>query len=124
MKLIDKVKPEVLEVLTNKTKIDYSASYRSIITSLKNKDFYRDLTINEIDSIIMDIGSEFILEGVDGIGTVLKKRSGNFLVSWIFNYKKKDDFCASILLFTPNEKLFILKSQKKLLKKYYIFFIS
>ena len=63
MKLIDKVKPEVLEVLTNKTKIDYSASYRAIITSLKNKDFYRDLTINEIDSIITFLPEEYHPEG-------------------------------------------------------------
>ena len=63
MKLIDKVKPEVLEVLKRKTKIDYSASYRAIITSLKDKDFYRDLTIKEIDSIITFLPEEPHPEG-------------------------------------------------------------
>ena len=63
MKLIDKVKPEVLEVLTNKTKIDYSASYRAIITSLKSKDFYRDLTINEVDNIITFLPEKYRPEG-------------------------------------------------------------
>ena len=63
MKLIDKVKPEVLKALTNKTKIDYSASYRAIITSLKSKDFYRDLTINEVDNIITFLPEKYRPEG-------------------------------------------------------------
>ena len=63
MKLIDKVKPEVLEILTKKTKIDYNASYRSIIASFKNKKFYRDLTINEVDNIITFLPEEHHPEG-------------------------------------------------------------
>ena len=63
MKLIDRVKPEVLEALTKKTKIDYNASYRFIITCLKDKDFYRDLTISEIDSIITFLPEEYRPEG-------------------------------------------------------------
>ena len=34
MKLIDKIKPEILEVLEKDVKIKYSASYELIITSL------------------------------------------------------------------------------------------
>ena len=63
MKLIDRVKPEVLEALTKKTKIDYNASYRAIIMCLKNKDFYRDLTINEVDNIITFLPEEHHPEG-------------------------------------------------------------
>ena len=45
--LIDKVKPEVLEVL-KESKIDYSCSYKYIIASLKEKHDYRDLSISEV----------------------------------------------------------------------------
>ena len=36
MKLIDKIKPEVLESLENDCKIKYSSSYELIITSFTN----------------------------------------------------------------------------------------
>jgi len=51
MKLIDKLKPEVLEAL-EESKITYSSSYRSIIASLSNVNRYRDLSINQVDNII------------------------------------------------------------------------
>ena len=52
MKLIDKVKPEVLRSLENGCKFQYSSSYRSIIASLKSVNKYRDLSINQVDNII------------------------------------------------------------------------
>ena len=36
MKLIDQVKPEVLKSLEDDCKIQYSSSYKAIVTSLKN----------------------------------------------------------------------------------------
>ena len=52
MKLIDKVKPEILDALKDEAKINYSSSYRSIIASLSSADRYRDLSINQVDNII------------------------------------------------------------------------
>ena len=57
MKLINKVKPEVLEAL-KESKISYSASYRLIITSLSNVNRYRELTINQVDSLITFLPNE------------------------------------------------------------------
>ena len=57
MKLIDKVKPEVLDAL-EESKISYSASYRLIITSLSSVNRYRELTINQVDSIITFLPNE------------------------------------------------------------------
>ena len=58
MKLIKKVKPEVLEALEKDVKINYNASYKYIITSLKNVDRYRELSINEVDQLIMFLPQE------------------------------------------------------------------
>ena len=62
MKLIDKVKPEVLDAL-EESKISYSASYRLIITSLSSVNRYRELTINQVDSIITFLPKEFHPDG-------------------------------------------------------------
>jgi len=51
MKLIDKVKPEVLDALAE-SKINYSSSYRSIIASLSSADRYRQLSIDQVDQLI------------------------------------------------------------------------
>ena len=59
MKLIDKIKPEVLESLENDCKIKYSSSYELIITSFTNIERYRDLTINQVDSIITFLPKEY-----------------------------------------------------------------
>ena len=53
MKLIDQVKPEVLKAIRKETKINYEASYRSIIASLKSHGDYRELSIKEIDTLLM-----------------------------------------------------------------------
>ena len=58
MKLIDQVKPEVLRALDRHVKIKYSSSYELIITSLSSVDRYRELTINQVDSIITFLPNE------------------------------------------------------------------
>ena len=63
MNLIDKVKPEVLEALENDVKIQYNASYKYIITSLKNVDRYRELSINEVDQLITFLPNELHPDG-------------------------------------------------------------
>ena len=62
MKLIDKVKPEVLSAL-KENKIKFSSSYNLIITSLSNIDRYRDLTINQVDSLILFLPDELRPDG-------------------------------------------------------------
>jgi len=58
MKLIDKVKPEVLRSLENGCKIQYSSSYELIIASLSNIDRYRDLSINQVDTLLTFLPNE------------------------------------------------------------------
>ena len=58
MKLIDKVKPEILEVLEEDVKIKYSSSYELIIASLSSINKYRDLSINQVDTIITFLPKE------------------------------------------------------------------
>ena len=57
MKLIDKVKPEVLDALAQ-SKINYSSSYRSIIASLSSADRYRQLSIDQVDQLITFLPNE------------------------------------------------------------------
>ena len=59
MKLIDKVKPEILNALENDCKIKYSSSYKAIIYSLADVKGYRDLTINQVDQLITFLPQEF-----------------------------------------------------------------
>jgi len=58
MKLIDKVKPEVLDALAE-SKIEFSSSYRRIILSLKSVNRYKQLTIDEIQTLICFLPDEF-----------------------------------------------------------------
>jgi len=58
MKLIDQVKPEVLEALAE-SKIEFSSSYRRIILSLKSVDRYKQLTIDDIQTLICFLPDEF-----------------------------------------------------------------
>ena len=53
MKLIEKVKPEVLKALKDEASIKYRASYTAMLTSMSGVDYYRDLTIRAIDQIIL-----------------------------------------------------------------------
>ena len=57
MKLIDKVKPEVLDAL-EKSKITYNSSYKLIITSMSEIERYRDLSINQVDTLITFLPNE------------------------------------------------------------------
>ena len=57
MKLIDKVKPEILNALAE-SKINYSSSYRSIIASLSSADRYRQLSIDQVDKLITFLPNE------------------------------------------------------------------
>ena len=59
MKLIDKVKPEILKVLRDDNEIRYSSSYRAIILSLKNAERYRELTINQVDQLLTFLPDKF-----------------------------------------------------------------
>jgi len=59
MKLIDKLKPEILEALEKDAKINYSSSYRAIILSLKNAERYRELTINQVDQLLTFLPEKF-----------------------------------------------------------------
>tara|TARA_R100001443_G_scaffold101260_1_gene109089 strand:- start:773 stop:1012 length:240 start_codon:yes stop_codon:yes gene_type:complete len=58
MKLINKIKPEVLDAL-EESKIRYSASYRSIIASLTDVYRYKDLTIDQIQTLICFLPTKF-----------------------------------------------------------------
>ena len=62
MKLIEKLKPEVLDALAE-SKIKYSSSYRYIITSLENASRYKDLTIDQIQNLIIFLPNEFKPQG-------------------------------------------------------------
>ena len=50
MKLIDKLKPEVIEALDD-AKIKYGASYRAIFATLNSISEYRDLTVDQLNLI-------------------------------------------------------------------------
>ena len=58
MKLIDQVKPEVLNAL-KKNKIEYSSSYRAIVTSLSDIEKYRDLTIAQVNNLLTFLPNEY-----------------------------------------------------------------
>ena len=62
MKLINQVKPEVLDAL-EESKIAYSSSYRSIIASLSNVNRYRDLSINQVDTLLTFLPKELHPDG-------------------------------------------------------------
>ena len=59
MKLIDQVKPEVLQSLENGCKIQYSSSYRAIVTSLSDIERYRDLTIAQVNNLLTFLPDEY-----------------------------------------------------------------
>jgi len=63
MRLIKKIKPEILEILEEDVKINYSASYRSIIDSLSLVGNYNRLTINEVYTLITFLPKEFKPKG-------------------------------------------------------------
>ena len=58
MKLIDQVKPEILDALEDEAKINYISSYRSIIASLSSINRYRQLSIDQVDQLITFLPEE------------------------------------------------------------------
>ena len=62
MKLIDQIKPEVLNAL-KESKIKYSSSYSLIITSLSDVSRYRELTINQVDTLLTFLPNELHPDG-------------------------------------------------------------
>ncbi len=50
MKLIDKLKPEVIEALDD-AKIQYGASHRAIFATLNSISEYRELTVDQLNLI-------------------------------------------------------------------------
>ena len=62
MKLIEKVKPEVLDALAE-SKIKWGASYRRIILSLESVDGYSELTISELQILICFLPDQFKPQG-------------------------------------------------------------
>ena len=63
MKLIDQVKPEVLQSLKNGCKIQYSSSYSAIVTSLNDVTRYRDLTIAQVNNLLTFLPDEYHPDG-------------------------------------------------------------
>jgi len=59
MKLIDKIKPEVLRALDRHCKPQYPTSHRMIITSLQDITHYRDLTIEQVSQLKTFLPKEF-----------------------------------------------------------------
>jgi len=57
-KLIDQVQPIVLRALERSSKIKYTASYRSILASLESVNKYRDLTIDQINTLLIFLPDE------------------------------------------------------------------
>ena len=62
MRLIDKVRPEVLDALAE-SKIEFSSSYRRIILSLESVDRYKQLTIDDIQTLICFLPDQFKPQG-------------------------------------------------------------
>ena len=62
MRLIDQIKPEVLDALAE-SKIEYISSYRRIILSLESVNRYKQLTIDDIQTLICFLPDEFKPQG-------------------------------------------------------------
>ena len=59
MKLIDKIKPEVLRALDRHVKLEYPTSHRMIIASLEDLYNYRELTIEQVFQLKTFLPKEF-----------------------------------------------------------------
>ena len=62
MKLIDKIKPEILDAL-KESRIKYNSSYEAIVLSLSDVERYRELTINQVDNLITFLPKELHPDG-------------------------------------------------------------
>ena len=59
MTLISKVKPEVLKALKDEAEIKYNSSYKAIIFALADVERYRQLTIEQVDQLLVFLPDEF-----------------------------------------------------------------
>jgi len=57
-KLIDKIKPEVLRALERHCKLEYPTSHRLILVSLNSVKEYRDLTIEQVGTLLTFLPTE------------------------------------------------------------------
>jgi len=62
-KLIDQIKPVVLRALERATGQQYPSSYKVIIASLEGINKYRDLTIDQVNTIITFLPQELHPDG-------------------------------------------------------------
>ena len=62
MRLIDQVKPEILDALAE-SKIKYGSSYRRIILSLESASGYKQLTIDDLQTLICFLPDQFKPQG-------------------------------------------------------------
>ena len=62
MKLVEKVKPEVLDALAE-SKIKWTASYNRIMLSLESVNGYSELTISELQILICFLPDQFKPKG-------------------------------------------------------------
>ena len=62
-KLIEQTRPIVLRALKRSAEIKYPSSYRMIIASLESVDRYRDLTIDQVNTLITFLPQELHPDG-------------------------------------------------------------
>ena len=62
MRLIDQVKPEILDALSE-SKVKYNCSYKRIILSLESVSRYKQLTIDDIQTLICFLPDQFKPQG-------------------------------------------------------------
>ena len=63
IRLIDKIKPEVLRALDRSCKLEYPTSHRMIITTLQDLYNYRELTIEQLSQLRTFLPKEFEPQG-------------------------------------------------------------
>ena len=62
-RLIDKIKPEVLKALDRHASQQYPSSHRMIIATLSGIERYRDLTIDQIQTVLTFLPNELHPDG-------------------------------------------------------------
>ena len=59
MKLKKQIKPEILNYLKSTVKNKYYTTYKKILKSLNEKEHYRNLTMDEVDTINLFLADRF-----------------------------------------------------------------
>ena len=57
-RLINKIKPEVLDALDRHVRLQYPTSHRMILISLSDIEEYRDLTIEQVNNLLTFLPDE------------------------------------------------------------------